>query len=1279
MSGQIDIKQFNAEMDTDTPNENLGAGSHKYAKNIVWRGKQGDMRPEGVMGLTQIPYNAPAGTEECIGRFYDEKRGRIFSFIYNSGALHSIRQYTINPTGTGAIAAIIQVGVQTDGDILGFTLNGKIYAVKILYGDDEQGDTLYWNNSQKEPCQINIKKALAGTYGTIKRSYIDVAKAPAMLPPAVVYENDASVTVNNLRKKLFLIRTRPRFLNKEKPVYSAISAMPLPINYADTAIDKDPTKNCRIAIVIPTGEADVTDIEVAAAILPDASVNADEVTGWFTIANLNKSELSISSNDLYTLRFYNNQVYLPCDPVDTSQLQDLVPLEANGLEFLNGNVPCYAGIKEGFNKTVILGSSTSGSVSQRTTQLPYIFVASQSGDSGFGTGNIHAVVIGAPVVGDVFNIYTTGATITFTCTVATTANVITGLSAAAVVAGFTVVSSDTENLTIIKTNESLQRVLSTPVTRAVTDSFVYDRNSRYNYALEYLDENGRTIGSETNTTLPVQTINYTESTGTPNIPKITLSISSRPPLHARYFHITRSRNLSKLAKLEWVSDRTYKDATYAYISIENLNSFIKENPSAAHLAYDFSPGDRIRFMKVLSGTTNTVYTAQDFEIQAQVLTPTISGEVRDGQFIKILLPATSGTFDFGSNDFQNYFIELYTPAKSTAEGLDKYFEFSERYTIGNWGTVTAFHQGMTQNQTADLVTPALFEFTQGDYYYRNRIINTGAKLEYIITAGAINSGRHTMGVNFDTRDFTDATITTGNSPLQNLSGWTFASSTRALIIMTGGAVTTRFRAKGTITVDAADDDTYYFFFQDNTGAITYVNAIRGLAVGKQTFTIDCTFQLAASQHISFLGWSDSDYTNQKTFFQTDLEITIERPYTVGVIDPNFSDFFTSKVNSNGRPSIVDIDAAQIFKGGLLRWGLEYLKDTNINQTNRFREVNFDDIPTDNGDIVLLDADGDVLRIVQQMAVGRKGIYGKIIQDSDGNNTLVTTDEILTKNNITYYENKHGIGNQPLSFIKSRVAAYFINPVTGEQIRLSAAGLDSISVQNKGQFYIKSLLSKYNSEYLRANGSVAKIIQHFDYFEDQCMTMMQAGTLSGEAIDNNCLAWNEKRNAYASFHDLNYEMAISAGDFTYFWKAGQMYIQNDKINRCRFFGTQFYPSVTIVFNKDEAIRKKYLGLGYQSKGIWQSPVNGDINSSTINPQTNLRQISQLKEVDFTLEETIQTAAFWFDANSMANAQEALVNGDFVGGNWLEIKLTYMGSGESYLYLPYVTYEISNRNF
>lgn len=1272
----IDIKQFSGFMNTDDSNDNIGATQHKMAMNGRFRGTGSNYRFEGVPGTTLIPYNLPSGSNECIGRFYDEKKQRIFYFVYNSNSNHLLLQYTIS---TNLIVPVISIGVQTDGDILDFDLDNPIYAVKMLYGDDEQGDTLYFNNSQKQPCCINIKKALNGDYGTIKRSYINVIKAPGKIPPAVVYENDATVTVNNLRKKLFLFRTRDVFINKEKSVWSAMSAMPLPINYLDTAIDKDPTKNCRIAIVIPTGEPDVKEIEVAAIILPEGSVSpGNEVPGWFTIANLNKSDLSISSNDLYTLRFYNNQAYFPCDPIETSQLQDLVPLEANALEFLNGNVPVYGGILEGYNQTKILGSTTSGSISQRTTQLPYIFVASQSGDSGFGTGNIHAIVLGVPGVGDVFNIYTSGATITFACTVATTANVITGLSAAAVVAGFTVVSSDTENLVITKTNESLQRVLSTPVARAVTDSFVYDRNARYNYSIQYFDAAGRTIGSQTNNLLPFQTINYTETATVPNIPKLTLSISNRPPLEAIYFHIARTKNLSKLTKIEWVSEKTLKDSDYAYISIENLNRFIQENPSASHLQYDYSSGDRIRFMKVLSGSVNTVYTQQDFEIQAQLLSPVINGIQEEGQWLKIVLPTTSSTFNFGTSAFYNYFIELYTPAQSVAEGLDKYFEFGERYTIGNPGLATAFHQGMTQNQTSDLITPALFEFTQGDFYYRSRTINTGGKLEYIITGGERGAGRHTMGVTYVTRDFIDATITTGNSPLQNLSGWTYASSSRAIIIMTGAASLTTFRAKGTIEVNFTYGQVFSFFFQDNTGAIVYAVTQRYVNSGPNTFSFDCTFQLSASQHISFLGWAEDNNNNSKLYAQTDLEITIQNPYTVGVVDPNFSDFFPSAVNSNGRPSIVDINAGQVFNPTLLRWGLAYQPNSNINQTNRFREVNYDEVDRAKGEIQVFDVDGMELRIIQELGVCRKGIYGKFIQDSGGQNILTTTDDILTKNNVEYYSNRQGIGNQPLSFTKSKSAAYFINPISGEQIRLSTAGLDSISVQNKGEFYIKSLLTPYNKDYLRNNGSLAKIIQYFDLLEGQCVAILQGGTLNGETIANYMFSFNESRNSYCSFYEPTPEMAISAQRQNYFWKNGQMYIQNDEGDNRTFFGVPFKPSITLVFNRDIQIKKTFDAVAYQANGYWVSEINGDITTSQPNEQTGLSQISQLKQVDYDINEGLYYGAFLRDANSGVNPKIALLEGDFLKGTWISVKFTYKKSNFGWLFLPYVKSTISSRN-
>ena len=198
-----DIKQFSGIMNTDDPNEVIGANQHKIAFNVHFQGG----RAEGINGTVLLTntYLPATGTNECIGDFYDQLKQRIFSFNYNSGGLHAIFLHNLK---TGAWSRVALVGFNTDGDILGFTLEGVIYDAKILYGDEEQGDILYFNNSQKQPCKINIDRALSGGYGTIKRSFINVAKEPPLMPPAVVYGDDGTVTVNNLRKKLFKFSQR---------------------------------------------------------------------------------------------------------------------------------------------------------------------------------------------------------------------------------------------------------------------------------------------------------------------------------------------------------------------------------------------------------------------------------------------------------------------------------------------------------------------------------------------------------------------------------------------------------------------------------------------------------------------------------------------------------------------------------------------------------------------------------------------------------------------------------------------------------------------------------------------------------------------------------------------------------------------------------------------------------------------------------------------------------------------------------------------------------------
>ena len=1277
----IELKNFNGIMDTDSPNENIGGNSIKMGRNIRYRGDKGNWRIENIEGSTLIPCNLPTGINETIGSYYDELKQRIFYFLYNSNGTHSIRYIELD---TNTIVNLLVCGTNTDGDILGFTIDGKIYDVKILYGDESQGDTIYFNNSQKEPCQINIERTIAGTYGVMTRDFLEVIKYPANRPPYVTYGDDATVTVNTLRKKLFRFATRPIYYSREKSVVSMKSEIPLPINAADSAVDKDPTKNCKISIVYETLGADVEKIEILGQVTGKSDetgvLDPNDFSTLFLIQTIDKSLLSLNDNDIATFVFKNDQAYTEIDTEDSIQLFDLVPLEANSLEMLNGNVPIYGGITEGYDIIPISATVSSSFLPRKDTQLPYIFVGSQSGDSAFGTGNIHIVLIGSIAVGYDFTFITTNQTITFTSAATTTAAVIAGLAAAAVIAGFTVVSSDSENLVVVKTGESLQRVVRQAPILSVTNQFAHNWNDKEAYGVVYFDKAGRTPGVITSQDMSFQTKNYTETAIVPNITQLLLSITSRPPDWAYYFSIVRTKSLAKFKFLYWVSDSTYKDSEFAWIGIENLNTFIEANkPNSNFLAYDFTPGDRIRFIKVLSGAVNTVYTNQDFTIIGQQLSPTINGTVRTGQFIKIALPTTSGTFDFGTSAFFNYEIELYTPAQSVANSLNRYYEIGERFTVGNPTTATRYHQGMTQNQTSNLSQAATFTFNKGDFYYRERDINVGTVYDYFVPSYEQGVGRSTMGLTFQSETYTDPNITPGSSPGNNLVGFDITTNTdRAILNVTAG--TYIFRMKGSITLTLSDfGENFSIFLEDSSLNVTDLVPMQGLSQGTHTFPIDVTFQMLPNTRMFIFAYSQGDYRNSKTWSETDMKITRQLPFTIPIIDANYSDYFASAVNSDSRPFIEQPDSTRSYNPVLLRWGKPNIINTNINEVSRFTALNFDEIDQTKGDIELLSVENRMLNVLQKRGCAWFAIYAKVLQNNNGQNVITTTNEIITRNNVQYLSGVYGIGNNKGSFAKAKTGYWFTDPIRGYQVRRAENGLTAVNEIFLGQYKIKNIITKYNDDYIRGNGALSIILGYYDYFEEQYVVFCQEGTYNGNTIPNNNFSFNESKKGYCSFYDFNPEWIICAKDMTFSWKNGQIYIHNNSSEYGKFYGEQTYPSVTLVFNKKEPMRKIYNTLSYQSPYKWESPENGDIKTSEINDQTQLQQISSLIAKDYTQRGNNFDAALLRDANSMSDAREALISGDFLSGQWIEIKLTYFGNKFVFLYQPYIDTENNPRNF
>lgn len=1253
---------FNGRMNKDVHPFRMKPGDYQEAYNITRDspGESSDGPPSNIQGNELIPYaGITTGIYKTIGQYPDKLRNRIYTYTWFADGKDSITYFD---KSLGTIVKVLEDITDTGGiQILNFNPSWKINHIDIIHRDE--GDLLCWTDGLNPPSKINVSTALAGGYGVIQRSYIDVAKEPFAIPPAVTYEDDFTVIVNGLRKKLWKFKAVPVFDDLETGVSSAQSEIPLPINFMDTAIDKDPQKNSRIAIVVPTGKPNVKKIRILAA-----QSLGNVFSDFFLVKEIDKVAEGVPSNDITIYKFFNDQAYNYVDVTESILFQDWVPKKAFSQSLPNGNVLTYANIVEGFNRIAADATVTSSFERERTTQLPVIFVANQSGDSGFGTGNIHIVCIGIPTVNFIFTIKTTNDTLTFAGGT-TSAAIITGLAAIALGLGYSIITQDTENLVIIKIGESLQLSNITNTILDVTDSFAYDWNSRGSLGLLYLDQKGRQIGGViTNKNLSFQTIGYTESGALPQIPLLSLVINHRSPIEAYYYHWVRTKNLTKSKWLYWVCERTFKDANYAYIGIENLTTFITDNPTTI-LSYEFTQGDRIRFIKQLSSGAATIYATQDFEIQSVVSNPEINGIIETGRFIKIVLPATSSSFDFGivsSVNFNNYLIQLYTPALSVANGLDVYYEFGERYTIGNPGLSTRFHQGQLQNQTSNLSQPATFSFDKGDAYYRHRTINTGVEIVYAITPGGgadNNAGRVTLGMTPTSISYNDPNVVVGTSPYNSLVGWNYTMNNRAVLrIITGTYV---FNIKGTLSITTPDDrsdDQYQFLFAKNDGGNIPLSPVFDFSkAGTYTFEVNTSFTLTSGQFITPLGFSFPDFDHTRNMAGTNLTITRQQLFTVPVTDLNFSDFFNSQVNSNGRTSIIDPNAKETTFPVTQRFGGEYQPGTNINQLNRFYFDNQDTYDRANGDIMKLYIIGRYQYVFQKFDIGKVPILTQIIKDVSGNPLEANSDILLNK--IMYpYVGKFGIGDCPESFAHGKTAMYGFDNNKGIVWRLSQDGIIALSVvYEMNSFFVPKgpvFRKELNNGIVPAGQAYTgnpTVYGVFDSFTNKyIIALEEIYRYSNPATlvfhqDPFTITFLETRNETEGFESLCTfypEMMSCLDNLLITWRFGQTW-RHDSASYCRFYNHQWFASITPIFNDHMRQKKTWESIVIDSTEKW---ICEKIETQLFS-HNRIYQQSDLQDGEFAELEGEFNASFKRDSESPGGK----TNGAFLKGKYVTIKL------------------------
>lgn len=174
--------------------------------------------------------------------------------------------------------------------------------------------------------------------------------------------------------------------------------------------------------------------------------------------------------------------------------------------------------------------------------------------------------------------------------------------------------------------------------------------------------------------------------------------------------------------------------------------------------------------------------------------------------------------------------------------------------------------------------------------------------------------------------------------------------------------------------------------------------------------------------------------------------------------------------------------------------------------------------------------------------------------------------------------------------------------------------------------------------------------------------------------------NSDENKFETFASFHPEFMVTLGALFVSYKDGQLWTHDDEPNYNNFYGVAYPSNITPIFNDKNIIKKKDLVIGYisDSNKKWYCP---KIFTSIRNVQTGLRQESSLIEDDFKLNESVYSAGLLRDKNSLSDARKALLEGDFLGGNFISVKFEISAANSQSLVSlvdPYLTDIPSQRN-
>lgn len=1207
----VDIKNILTRLNLDDSYYFLGKPDYVDALNITQDGQEQsqDVVTTNVIGNRLVPYNKPAGTNICIGAKADILRNRVFEFIWNSRGYHSM---VILDLTTRTRTKLIENLTDSNGiDVLQFTRNNKIIHADIIYRGEDEGDLLFWTDGNVTPRKLNVKHIQDGDYTYIKIPFIELAKMPPRVPALCVYGTDADRNANSLRKKLMMVTYRWGYDDFEKSTFTTYSKIPLPIGYYGSDNDIDNTKNNFVTITVETGDENVTEIEIAVRF----NINA----AWddFILAvSLNKEQLNIPDNSTYDYLFYNDNIYPPIDGSEAIQLFDWVPKKAKSQCSGNGNTIELAAITEGYGNYPISELDVTITATNQTNVPPDSDPPSLTYTS--GSSNYTFTVSGTVPEGTRYRIY-----IYFNGTPPTqTVGVF-------VVGDYTSVPGDTIDDVAEALSIQFNAFSANPTINVVwfTNTFTCNFGVVGTYPIGIVVEAGTAGGGDISTEkVWMWDANY---------------------IFGQAYKDEQGRIMPGVTTFvdPTNSDNDYMVTTPSF----SLDSGDVQTPVITAEVNHLPKEDAVTFGWTRRRTTYgdwLMYETCDYQEDTDYLYFCLYSidkyKLNNSQFIYATAPITTesrikiiaGIFNDAYNGSiwnQDYEI-LGTVIKTLSGGSspDDDVPF-----IKVKKPVASISPAYSENMLVMIYTPLSNPTDIADSVYFEWAE------EYAIYEGT------DIAYNTLTGSFVEEETVTGS-----VSGATGIIVSDDATQMTLDNVTGTFVTGETLT--------------GGTSAATSVV----LTVAYQNYHRGMTQDQTATQPAIYV-WAEGDvYFHERTMYTTGV-IDATGTDTVPVMDSNWSDFFLSGVNDNGRGISIEVNARETYFPATIRYSLEYQQNTNINETNRFKFLNFVDLDRSFGSILKMSIRDRGIRIGQQFKIGYVPMFNQINVDADGNSLRADSDTLL--NPVRYVVGDYGVGDAPEAWTDFNFSSYFFDTNRGIWCRYSQDGLTPVSIIYK--------INSWATTHGVLRGNAHKIYGVFDPKSNNCI-------FSFEATDNDpsyTLSFKDDSQSdsrgFESFFSYNPEMMVALGSLLITYKNGDSWTHDSHLYN-NFYGIQYPSTINLVYNDQPSVKKVFNAISYRANEVFTSPEKGDIITSMINPQTGLQQESKLKEWNYDIQENVRYASFLNDINSRKDARAALHNGDYLNGDWISVKLICeadRASKQIFLSKPYVKWQVSPRNF